>query len=244
MPDIAGVYYNVIMKSLKILSVGGSIVAPNSPDIKFIGSFKAAIIEYLKEDPNRRLVFIIGGGGPARQYQKAYREIMTEKADSYEQDWIGIMATRLNAQLIKGIFGEFCTEQVVTDPTSITSFEGRILIAAGWKPGFSTDNDSVLLAENLGADTVINLSNIAKVYSADPKKEPGAVPLDSLTWAEMRKLVGDTWTPGKNVPFDPVATKKAAELGLTVITAEGRDIDNIKKILKGKAFFGTTIGPG
>ena len=231
------------MKNIKILSVGGSIVAPDSPDVPFIKDFKRAITEYLEEDSERRLVFIIGGGGPARRYQKAYRDILANDSDSTEQDWIGIMATRLNAQLIKGIFGEYCSREVVTDPTSVTSFEGRILVAAGWKPGFSTDNDSVILAENLGADTVINLSNIAKVYSADPKEDPDARPLDALTWKEMKKLVGDTWIPGKNVPFDPVATKKAAELGLTVITAEGRDIPNLKKILKGEEFFGTTIGP-
>ena len=231
------------MKSIKILSVGGSIVAPDSLDTDFISRFKNAVIKYLEEYNESRLVFIVGGGGPARVYQKAYRELMMNNADPAEQDWIGIMATRLNAQLVKGIFGEYCSHEVVTDPTSVTSFEGSILVAAGWKPGFSTDNDSVLLAENLGADTVINLSNIAKVYSADPKKDPDAVPLDSLTWTEMRKLVGDTWIPGKNVPFDPVATKKAAELGLTVITAEGRDIPNLRKILNGQEFFGTTIGP-
>ena len=231
------------MANTKILSVGGSIVAPENPDVSFIGNFKKTILEYLAEDTERRLVFIIGGGGPAREYQKAYRDILAGEEDPAEQDWIGIMATRLNAQLIKGIFGEYCSHDVVTDPTSVTSFDGRVLVAAGWKPGFSTDNDSVLLAENLGADTVINLSNIAKVYSADPKKNPDAVSLDSLTWTEMRKLVGDTWIPGKNVPFDPVATKKAAELGLTVITAEGRNIPNLKKILNGEDFYGTVIGP-
>lgn len=235
--------YSDFMKNIKILSVGGSIVAPGNPDVSFIKEFKEAITGYLEEDSRRRLVFIIGGGGPARQYQKAYREILDTVSDPTEQDWIGIMATRLNAQLVKGVFSGYCSHKVVTDPTSITSFDGSILVAAGWKPGFSTDNDSVLLAENLGADTVINLSNIAKVYSADPKVDPDAVPLDTLTWAEMRKLVGDTWIPGKNVPFDPVATGKAAELGLRVITAEGRDIPNLKKILAGETFFGTTIGP-
>ncbi len=231
------------MKKIKILSVGGSIVAPEKPDVAFIKSFHEAVTEYLAEDNRYQLVCIIGGGSPARQYQKAYREITAGKGNADQQDWIGIMATRLNAELLKGIFGNYCREPVVTDPTSITSFKGRILIAAGWKPGFSTDNDSVLLAENLGAATVINLSNIAHVYSADPKKDPSAVPLELLTWTEMRKLVGDTWIPGRNVPFDPVATRKAAELGLTVITAEGRDIPNLKKILRGQDFRGTTIRP-
>ena len=59
----------------------------------------------------------------------------------------------------------------------------------------------------------------------------------------MRKLVGDKWIPGVNVPFDPVATKRASELGLKVITAAGNDIPNMKRILTGTEFEGTTIGP-
>lgn len=230
------------MENIKVLSVGGSIVAPDAVDRSFLISFRQAILEYLDGDSNRKLVFVVGGGGPARAYQKVYREIV-KNPDADSLDWIGIMATRLNGELLKGIFTDDCPEPVVTDPTSIKTFKGRILVAAGWKPGFSTDNDSVLLAENIGADTVINLSNIKKVYSADPKLNPLAVPLDNISWAEMKKLVGDKWTPGVNVPFDPVATRRASELGLKVITAAGNDIENMKRILTGGDFEGTTIGP-
>jgi len=230
------------MDNIKVLSVGGSIVAPDKVDVNFIKKFRQAVLGYLNEDLDRKLVFVVGGGGPARSYQKAYREIVEEPHTDC-QDWIGIMATRLNGELFRGVFIDECPDPVVTNPTSVNSFKGRILVAAGWKPGFSTDNDSVLLAENLGADTVINLSNIKKVYSADPKLDPKAVPLDCISWAEMRKLVGDKWVPGVNVPFDPVATKKASELKLKVITAAGNDIENMKKILVGSDFIGTTIGP-
>lgn len=230
------------MGNIKVLSVGGSIVAPDKVDVDFIKKFKQAILEYLNKDLDRKLVFVVGGGGPARSYQKAYREIVPD-SNTDSQDWIGIMATRLNGELLKAVFAHECPEPVVTNPTSIKNFKGRILVAAGWKPGFSTDNDSVLLAENIGADTVINLSNIKKVYSGDPQLDPKAVPLDRLSWAEMRKLVGDKWVPGVNVPFDPVATKRASELKLIVITAAGKDIENMKKILVGSEFVGTTIGP-
>lgn len=230
------------MEDIKVLSVGGSIVAPKEVDIDFIKKFRQAVLNYLNEDLDRKLVFVVGGGGPARSYQKAYREIV-EKPDTDSQDWIGIMATRLNGELLRGVFADECPDPVVTNPTLVKSFNGRILVAAGWKPGFSTDNDSVLLAENIGADTVINLSNIKKVYSADPKLDPNAVPLDHLSWAEMRKLVGDKWVPGVNVPFDPIATKRASELKLKVITAAGNDIENMNKILVESDFEGTTIGP-
>ena len=87
----------------------------------------------------------------------------------------------------------------------------------------------------------MNLSNIEKVYTDDPRKNPDAKPLDSISWADFRKMVGDEWVPGKNCPFDPIASKKAEALGLTVICASGHDIKNIRAILDGNNYTGTTI---
>ena len=229
----------------KVLSVGGSIVVPEKPDTDFLCKFIAMIRNWLNEDAQRRLILVVGGGGPARIYQNAYREIVSASdgasSDSSEADWIGIMATRLNAQLLKAALGDLCPQEVVYNPTTVDEFNGRILVAAGWKPGFSTDNDAVLLAERFNADTVVNLSNIEKVYTDDPRKNPDAKPIDSISWAEFRKMVGDDWTPGKNTPFDPIASKKAQDLNLTVICAAGKNIENIRSILDGKQFEGTEI---
>ena len=234
------------MITTKVLSVGGSIVVPEKPDTDFLTKFIAMTNSWLEEDSERRLIFVVGGGGPARIYQKAYSDICTvtgkgEEADSSEADWIGIMATRLNAQLLKASVGKLCQQEVVYDPTAVKEFKGRILVAAGWKPGFSTDNDAVLLAERFNADTVVNLSNIEKVYTDDPRKNPDAKPIDSISWADFRKMVGDDWVPGKNTPFDPIASKKAQSLRLTVICAAGKNIENIRNILDGKEFIGTQI---
>lgn len=228
---------------IKVLSVGGSIVVPQEPDVSFISKFLSLVKNYLAKDGKRKLILVIGGGGPARLYQNAYTEIIGEKNKiNYEADWIGIMATRLNAQLIKASLGDLCKDEVVTDPTIDLSFSGRVLVAAGWKPGFSTDNDATLLAETFGAKTVVNLSNIEQVYTDDPKKNPEAKPLENISWKDFRAMVGDEWTPGKNTPFDPIASKKAEALSLKVICAGGRDIANIENILEDKDFFGTTIG--
>ena len=59
----------------------------------------------------------------------------------------------------------------------------------------------------------------------------------------MEKIVGDKWTPGLNLPFDPIATKLAKDLGLTVIVANGKNHPNIDKIIEGKNFIGTIIKP-
>ena len=48
--------------------------------------------------------------------------------------------------------------------------------------------------------------------------------------------------PGKNTPFDPIASKGAQQEGITVICAGGRDIENTRAILEGKPFKGTKIG--
>ena len=98
-----------------------------------------------------------------------------------------------------------------------------------------------LLAEKFNADTVVNLSNIEKVYTDDPRKNPDAKPLDTISWADFRKMVGDEWVPGKNCPFDPIASKKAQEMGLKVICAGGKNIENTRAILEGKDYTGTTI---
>lgn len=225
---------------LKILSLGGSIVAPDGVDTEFLKRFKALVEKYLAEDETRKLILVIGGGAPARVYQKAFREIESN-APADVQDWIGITATRLNAQLVKSIFGELCLDPVVTDPSADIEFTGRILVGAGWKPGFSTDFDAVYLAERFGGKTVVNLSNIAKVFSDDPKLNPDAVPLDEIKWEDFRKIVGTEWVPGKNVPFDPIAAGKAADLGLDVIVADGKNIENLECILTDKPYFGTLI---
>jgi uridylate kinase len=185
---------------------------------------------------------VVGGGGPARAWQKAYRAVSGGRATDEEADWIGVMATRLNAQLVKAVMGEWCAQNVITDPGQAAPFTGRVLVAAGWKPGFSTDYDAVLLAERFQADVVINLSNIEKVFTDDPKKNPGAKPIDKISWADFRAMVGDEWVPGRNVPFDPVASRHAAKIGLKVICAAGKNLENLKKILSGGDFIGTTIG--
>ncbi|MBQ9631114.1 MAG: UMP kinase [Treponema sp.] len=232
------------MTETKILSVGGSIIAPDKVDTVFLSNFVEMARSWLGEKNERRLIFVAGGGAPARVYQNAYSEVSKNLSDNFASDaadWIGIMATRLNAELLKACCGSLCKEAVVYDPTLDLQFTGKILVASGWKPGFSTDNDAVLLAEKFNADTVVNLSNIEKVYTDDPRKNPNAKPLDNISWKDFRAMVGDEWTPGKNTPFDPVASKKAEALGLTVVCASGKNIENIRSILDGKDFIGTKI---
>jgi uridylate kinase len=210
-------------------------------DEAFLKDFHGLVRDLFAADEKRRLILVAGGGGPARAWQKAYRNIRGGGSDE-EADWIGVMATRLNAQLVKAVMGEWCTQDVVTNPTQVDFLAGRLLVAAGWKPGFSSDYDAVLLAERFQADRLINLSNIDQVYTGDPRKNPQAKPIDAISWADFRVLVGDAWRPGLNLPFDPVASRHAAKIGLQVVCAGGRNLENLKKLFRGEPFLGTVIG--
>jgi uridylate kinase len=230
------------MSRVTVISVGGSIVVPDGMDVDFVAKLVRLLRERLFEFPDEKLAMIVGGGSTARTYQAAARQLAPD-ADADALDEIGIAATRVNAQVLRAVFGDLCADPLVEDPTTVTSIAGRVLVGGGWKPGFSTDNVTVHLAESLGAKTLINLSNIRRIHTADPKVDPDARPLDSVSWAELREIVGDEWIPGKNTPFDPVATRRAAELEMTVISADGRDLENLRQLLNGEQFVGTTIHP-
>jgi uridylate kinase len=230
------------MGNVTVISLGGSIIAPAGVDTAYLADFKKLAEEHLIRDEKRKLIVVCGGGALARDYQKAYRELMGN-AGNEDLDWIGIAATRVNGELVRRLFRPWCVEDLVTDPTAVAVFAGRVMIAAGWKPGFSTDNDAVILAKRFSADTVVNLSNIAKVYTDDPKKNPAAKPLSSVSWGAFMKIIGEEWVPGQNTPFDPTAARAAAESRIRVVFAEGRNLGNLKSILEGGRFEGTTIGP-
>ncbi|HLD56960.1 MAG TPA: UMP kinase [archaeon] len=218
-----------------IISLGGSIVVPEKINIEFLMKFKYMILKHL---PTKRFFIIIGGGRTAREYQNA--ALVVSSVDDEDRDWLGIHATRLNAHLLRTIFKKHAYKRVLKNPTEKPEFEEDILIAAGWKPGFSTDYDAVLIARNYNAKTIINITNAGFVYDKDPRKFPEAKPLTKISWKSFRKLVGNKWSPSLNMPFDPVASRMAEKLKLKVIIT-GPDLKNLENILQGRNFTGTII---
>lgn len=222
-----------------VISLGGSIVVPSSIDTDFLLTFKKAIDGYLSLHTDERLIFVVGGGAAARNYQNAVKTLNPNVTND-ELDRVGIRATHINGEYVRLALG--ASSPLVVEPQKKNiPFEGRILVAGGWKPGFSTDTDAIYLALKFGAKTVLNLSNTDMVYTSDPRKDENAKPIEKTTWKDFLKLVGNTWEPGKNVPFDPIASKLAKKHSLKVICANGRNIDNTINILEERNFVGTTI---
>lgn len=224
-----------------ILSIGGSLIIPNGGvDTQFLKKLEEFIRDNVKR--GRRFFLVAGGGKTARHYVdagKAFGDITNE-----DLDWLGVHATRLNAHLIRTIFQDIAHPRIIENyDKKLINWKEPVVIGAGWKPGWSTDYDAVLLAKDYGANLIINLSNIDWVYDKDPRKHKDAQPIKRLTWEEMERLVGTEWTPGSNVPFDPIAAQLAKKLGLTVIVTNGTNFNNLEKIVNGDAFKGTVIMP-
>jgi uridylate kinase len=219
-----------------VLSLGGSIIVPEKIDTKFLSEFKQLILAHI--DKGHRFIIVCGGGKVCREYQNA--AVSVSNVDNVDLDWIGILATKLNAELIRGIFSKQAFQRVLNNPQERLVTDRKIIIASGYMPGNSSDRSAVELAENFGAKRVINMSNIDMVYNKDPKHHKDAKPIKKITWTNFLKLTGEKWIPGKNVPFDPVASKIAKKLGIEV-NVMGKDLKNFKKCLDGKKFVGTII---
>ena len=222
-------------KETIIISLGGSLVAPNEIDLGFLKNFKHSLQKYLD---TKRFFIIVGGGKIARNYQKALLEFGAKSSD---RDWIGINITRLNAEIIKQMFIGNCYPEVITDPNKKVKTNKDIVVGAGWKPGWSTDYDAVLIAKNHGIKTIINLTNIDYVYDKNPSQFPGAQPFREVDWKSFERIVGSKWLPGLSMPFDPRASKMAASLKLKVIMINGKKLERLEDFLNNKPFIGTTI---
>jgi len=220
-----------------IISLGGSIIVPQEIDTEFLTKFKKIAVDFVKK--GNKLVIVCGGGKVARKYSEAAKSISNVSDD--ELDWIGIKATMLNAELVKSMFGRLAYENVVNEPNKHISTDKKIIIASGWKPGWSTDYDAVLLAKQLKSHRIINLSNIDYLYNKDPNKHKGAEKIESISWQDFQKIVGKRWKPSANMPFDPVATELAKQWKMEAVIAKGTDIENLRKILNNQKFKGTLI---
>ena len=117
----------------------------------------------------------------------------------------------------------------------------KVVIGVGWKPGWSTDYDAVLLAQDYNVGTVINLTTVKMVYDKDPNKFKNAKPIKKIDWKEMAGIVGKEWKPGLNAPFDPIAAQLAQKIGLKAVVCNGRNLENLNNIIDGRKFIGTII---
>jgi len=224
-----------------IIALGGSIIFPRPGKINstFLKKFKELVLRYTRK--NFRFIIITGGGKICRIYQKAASKIV--KLSDQELDWLGIHATRLNAQFLKTVFRNTAYPVILNSPEEPIKKNWKLLIAAGWKPGWSTDYIAVLFAKRFKVKKIIDAGNIPFVYSKDLLKYKNAYPVKKISWKNYQKLVGSKWIPGMPAPIDPVAAKMAEKLKISALIIKGTELKNLEKIILNQKFRGTIIEP-
>lgn len=224
------------MAKIIVLSLGGSLIYPDEIDKAFLLKFKKTIEKYIKR--GYKFVVYCGGGALARMMQQEASK--AKKLGNEQLDEVGIIATKMNAAIVRALFKEYAEDFIVENPGKKINFRKKIIVAAGWKPGWSTDYDAVIMAKNIKAKEVINMSNVDYVYNKDPRKYRDAKKIESVRWKNFMKLVGKKWKAGMHAPFDPIAAKEAQKSKLKVYII-GRDLKNLENLLSGKKFNGTII---
>ena len=229
--------YNLYKMKTFVISLGGSVIIPDAINVALLKKLRQLILYFVKK--GHRFVLVAGGGRINREYNKAAKKLGKVKAQ--DLDWLGIAATKMNAELIRVIFSEYAYEKVVYNPTVKVKTNKKIIVGSGWWPGCSSDKDTVLLAKQFKAKEVINLFDKDYVYDKDPDKFRDAKPFKQIKWFDYLKIIGTKWQPRLSTPFDPEASKLARKSGIKVIILKGTNLNNLANYLAGRKFKGTVI---
>lgn len=220
-----------------VISIGGSIIASPTPNLDYIKSFSNVLIRLRNE--GCKIGVVTGGGKLARDYIAAARAIGSNDDDFLDE--MGIAATRMNAQLLIAALGENAHKKIPTDYEC--SFK-KILVMGGTKPGQTTDAVAAKLAAKCRANLLVIATNVAGVYDSDPKKNPSARKFDSLTSAQLIKIVGTKYEPGMVGAVDPIAADVIRRKKIKTVVLDGRKAENIERAVRGGEHGGTVITSG
>jgi uridylate kinase len=225
-----------------VLSVGGSSVIPDGkPDMGFLKSLAKLI-----KNSDSSFGILTGGGPIARLYANAAREL---GASEYEADSIAITSTKQNAQLVIAALagaGVDVHRKALSDfdEAKIPAHETKAVVMGGTIPGITTDTDSVLLAEAIGAKRLVNISNVDAIYDSDPRKNSGAKRFSKMTYEELITLAStsDKRMAGTNFVFDLLACKLIARSKIQTHFVSAKSLQDVESAIEGRKHGGTVVG--
>jgi uridylate kinase len=184
------------------------------------------------------IAIVVGGGNIFRGLTAAAKGM-----DRATADYMGMLATVMNALAFqnalenKGVTARVlsaipmptvCESYVRPKAISYVSKGQVVIFAAGTgNPFFTTDTAATLRAIELGCDAVAKGTQVDGVYSADPKKAPGATRYERLTYGEV--LAKDLKV------MDGAAIALARDNHLPVIVFSIEEPGNLLKVLRGLA---------
>lgn len=221
-----------------VLSLGGSLVnTEQGIDMEYLSQIQ----RILSENENA-FGIVVGGGFEAR---KRAKELRSKGATEFECDEAAIKVTRKNAKKLISVLGKLAYPKVVKDFKEArklaTSY--KIIVMGGTIPGITTDTDSVLLAEALRANKLINISNTDGIYDSNPKENPNAKKYSRLNYEQLIDLAikSDKRTAGTNFIFDLLACKLLARSKIEAHFVSGRNLEDVRAAIEGREHKGTVV---
>jgi uridylate kinase len=220
-----------------VLSLGGSLVNPGTPDSQYVSS----LIRLLRST-KYNFGIVVGGGRLARKWAEAARK---KGATEFEADEAAIDATKKNAQFVIDIIKKDVNRVVCQTFESAREHakKHRFVVMGGTIPGITTDSDAVLLAECLESRRVLNLSNIDGIYSDNPVRNPNAKKYSRMSYAQMIDLAGknDMRRAGTHFVFDFLACKLIARSKIEAHFVHGKNLLDVRKAVEGRQHGGTVV---
>ena len=220
-----------------VVSIGGSVLVPGDDDAAYIRRLADMLREVASE---AQVAVVVGGGREARRYVDMGRAL---GGSVRELDELGIGITRVNARLLTVALGGMANTEVPVkvDDCARMSEPGRIAVMGGTEPGHTTDAVSAMIAERMGADRIVNASNVDAVYSADPRADPDAVRYERMTIAQLKEVVYQDHDAGKSSVFDPLGVSIAMRERIDILMVNGRDLEELRNAILGKPIKGTFV---
>jgi uridylate kinase len=220
-----------------VISLGGSILIP-SLEKNTIQKYVPVLKEIAE---HHRLFVVVGGGGEARRYITVTRNLGIDEGTS---DEIGILVTRLNANLLIAALGDAAYPKVAESHAEAKKFaeSKKIVVMGGITPGQTTDAVAAVLAERVGASVFVNVTSVDGIYSADPKKDKKAKRYDRLTPKQLLDIVGVTsLTAGANTVLDVIAARVVERSHIPLVVLDGRDPENLSRAILTGTFRGSIV---
>jgi uridylate kinase len=220
-----------------VISLGGSILIPSLEKNK-IRKYVPVLEEIAS---HHRLFVVVGGGGEARRYITIARRLGIDEGTS---DEIGILVTRLNANLLIAALRDAAYPKVAESHAEAKKFaeSKKIVIMGGITPGQTTDAVAAVLAERVGASVFINVTSVDGIYSADPKKDKTAKRYDTLSPQQLLDIVGVTaLTAGSNTVLDIVAARIVGRSHIPLVVLDGSDPENLSRAIFTGKFTGSVV---
>jgi uridylate kinase len=221
-----------------VLSVGGSIMLPDGNEKRYLGRLVALL---RKHSNDSRFFCVTGGGRTARYFIRLGREL---GADESYLDEVGIQVTRLNARMLISALGKDANHVPAKDYDDAERLgrTHKFVVMGGVASGYTTDAVAAILAERVGAETLVIMTSVDAVYSEDPKKNPKAKRHERLDPKQLLEITTkNQMAAGSTNVIDPVASIIISRSGIRTVVLHGDDLDSLDAVLRGKKFRGTVI---